>query len=431
MKKTLLGFSLLELAIIVLLLGLLTTLTWKFIGQRVQQQAAVKTYSLLERADWALTGFIMSHHRLPCPDTNQDGEENCGGSDQVGTLPYKTLGLADARAGQIRYGVLRRTEVVADPEADLAVDPAPPLPRAADLTVATDRFYPLLAGIGHSGGGFQSTLPDLTTSTGLSGRVYRGVQAYNAELGEQNGLDFCWALRVAEDPLPGNDAISQNVHVLVNGQPRQVAYALALPGALNMDDDNNLFDGAQVSALAFNAPQQAQTYLNDDRVRAVSPGVLWDRHKCGEAMASIGHAQANTATAAVILYHGLYDYEQVLEQSVALASSQITIASAGVVSAVAMIIDAVAGAFHAAGDMAKLFGVAAWSIAAAVLMAASAAITMPVAILALVSAVEIWRMTEQRYHFVMGLRGSAKGFAEELLLHVKTADERGLYMGRP
>jgi hypothetical protein len=428
MKKMIRGFSLLELAIIVLILGLLTTLTWKFLAHRVQQQVAVTTHSLLERADWALTGFIMSHHRLPCPDTNQDGMEDCAATSQVGTLPYRTLGFADARAGQIRYGVLRRTTEVADPEAETA-DPAPALPRGADLTVATDRFYPLLAGI-DNGGAFQATLPVLTTSVGLGERVYRPVQAYNAVLREINGLDFCWALRVAEDPVPDNSVISQNVHVVVDGhQPRQIAYALALPGALDMSGDNNPFDGAQTTTLSFNTPQQGQTYLNDDRVRAASPGVLWDRLKCGEAIASIGHAQANTATAAVILYQGLYDYEQVLEQSVALASAQITIAAAGVVSAVAMIIDAAAGGLHAAGDMAKTFGVAGWSIAAAVLMVAAAATTMPIAILKLVSAIEVWRMAQQRYYFAMGLRNTARSFAEELLLHVQVADGKGLYMG--
>jgi type II secretory pathway pseudopilin PulG len=295
------GFSLPELAVIVLILGLLTTLTWRFIGARLQQRETVAARSLLERADWALTGFVLSNHRLPCPAGNTSGIEDCA-SGEVGKLPFKTLGMADARAGTIRYGVLRRAAGAPDPEA-AADDPVTPLCRNADLAAKPpedppcnlsgspthDRFYPLVGWIWDSLP--PSDLPDLpflTTDTEVKDREFTAVIAENVVLGKVNGIDFCQALRVAEDPAP-TTGITEHVHVTAGGAARQVAYALALPGALDTSGDNVPFDGAQTSSvLAFDPPQGAQTHLNDDRIRAVSPGVLWNRLGCGEAVAAIG-----------------------------------------------------------------------------------------------------------------------------------------------
>ncbi|MDR2452837.1 MAG: hypothetical protein LBE85_13990 [Candidatus Accumulibacter sp.] len=418
------GFSLLELALIVLVLGLLTTLSWRFIAARLEQRESVAARSLLERADWALTGFVLSNHRLPCPAADEGGDENCGGTEEVGKLPWKTLGMADARAGMIRYGVLRRTGAVADPEAD-AGDPAPALSRNADLTLSFDRFYPL---VGWAGTFTPSApdLPKLTTDTVLASRVFTPVIASNVMLGNSNGLDLCQALRVAEDPAPTD--VTGHVHVTAGGAPRQVAYALALPGARDASGDNALFDGP--AGLAFDPPRGGQTDRNDDRVRAVSPGVLWNRLGCGEAIAAIGHAQPNAATAAAMLYVSLYDYEQVLEQALALADANVTVAVSGVLGAVGSIMDAVSAGLHAAGDSAKIAVLAGTSIAAAVLMSVTAAGITPIAIMTLVSAVEVRDMTDQRYQFLQNLRASAEPFAEGVAAGVLVADQKGLYLGQ-
>ncbi|MDR0440091.1 MAG: hypothetical protein LBI59_03800 [Candidatus Accumulibacter sp.] len=418
------GFSLLELSVIILILGLLTTLSWRFIAARIQQTETVAARSLLERADWALTGFVLSNHRLPCPATDGNGVEACASAGEVGKLPYKTLGMADARAGTIRYGALRRDEELADPEA-AADDPVPPLSRIANLTTQSDRFYPLVGWIDT----FTSptpALPVLTTDMPLSSRVFTPVGASNVVLGNLNGIDFCQTLRVAEDPAPV-DAIG-HVHTTAGGVPRQVAYALALPGAQDASGDNVPFDGSQTLPLAFDPPQGGQTHLYDDRIRAVSPGVLWNRLGCGEAVAAIGHAQPNAATAAAMLYLGLYDYEQVLEQALELANANVTIAVSGVVGAVGSIMDAVSAGLHAAGDSAKTAGgLATTSIGAAVLMAAAAATVTTMAALSLTTAVEVRNMTDQRYQFLKELRASAKGFAEGIGANVPTADAKGLY----
>ncbi len=440
MRNRILGFSLLELAIIILILGLLTTLTWRFMAAQVRQQAAVVTHSILERSDWALTGFAMAHARLPCPDTDADGNENCGGTAEVGTLPYRSLGLADARAGQIRYGVLRQTTPVADPEAHTS-DPILALPRTVDLTGNTaDLFYPLV-GIFDSGITTEAalraavaglgTLQDLTTvGISIASRPVAPVTAFNIPLDEANALDFCYALRVAEDPAPAEADVKDHVHVLdADGAARQVAYALALPGALDMNNDNNLFDGAQTTSLSFDAPQRAQTNVNDDRVRAVALGTLWDRLKCGEAMAAIGHAQPNAATAAVMLYRILFDYEQVLEQAYKLAQAQYEIAVAGIVAMVAGIVSASASISNAVGDVA-LEGNVASAVAAAAQMVAALVGIAP-AINAMTQAAEYQNMAKQRYLYSQILRASAKPLAEALLAHVRLVDEKGPYFGKP
>jgi prepilin-type N-terminal cleavage/methylation domain-containing protein len=110
------GFTLIELAIVMVILtilagGLLVPLT-----RRIEVQHIETTRKILDEARDALIGFAMSHSAgdgrpyLPCPDTNDDGLEDRTGSDCTGTsgnLPWVTLGLAsmDAWGNRITYSV--------------------------------------------------------------------------------------------------------------------------------------------------------------------------------------------------------------------------------------------------------------------------------------------------------------------------------------
>jgi len=106
------GFSFVELAVALLIMALLLGSILVPLGTQVEQRQNAETLRILEEARDALMGHAISTGRLPCPDTNNDGLENTGGtciagSIGHGTLPWQTLGLApsDAWGNRIRYAV--------------------------------------------------------------------------------------------------------------------------------------------------------------------------------------------------------------------------------------------------------------------------------------------------------------------------------------
>ncbi|HET6633225.1 MAG TPA: hypothetical protein VFG73_11025 [Rhodanobacteraceae bacterium] len=92
------GFGLWESLLLVALIGALLTVA--FVSQQStahlrieRQQAATALW-----ADQQVAGFVASHLRLPCPDVDGDGYEDCGGGS-TGLLPILSLGSkADAAA---------------------------------------------------------------------------------------------------------------------------------------------------------------------------------------------------------------------------------------------------------------------------------------------------------------------------------------------
>jgi len=58
----------------------------------------------IETVKEAMLGFVLSNARLPCPDTNANGTEDCTSGAQVaGYVPYSALGLSARSAGNIAY----------------------------------------------------------------------------------------------------------------------------------------------------------------------------------------------------------------------------------------------------------------------------------------------------------------------------------------
>jgi prepilin-type N-terminal cleavage/methylation domain-containing protein len=67
------GFTLVEIAVVVLVLGLLLASLLGPLSVRIEQQEIRKTSNQLEEIKEALYGYAMVNGALPCPDGNGDG----------------------------------------------------------------------------------------------------------------------------------------------------------------------------------------------------------------------------------------------------------------------------------------------------------------------------------------------------------------------
>jgi len=121
------GFSLIEMAIVLIILGfVLSALLLPLQAQR-QQLFQSQTENTLETAKKALLGFAQSKGRLPCPATANGLEAPLGGTactSQLGYLPAVTLGIqptdsngfaVDAWNNRIMYAVTQ-SPTIATPD---------------------------------------------------------------------------------------------------------------------------------------------------------------------------------------------------------------------------------------------------------------------------------------------------------------------------
>ena len=99
------GFTLIEIAVVLVLVGLLLGSFIGSITQRIETSQRENTKKQLEDIKTALLGFVSARGRLPCPTTTAgDGNEQpFGGSTkaipctlQHGFIPGKTLGISGA-----------------------------------------------------------------------------------------------------------------------------------------------------------------------------------------------------------------------------------------------------------------------------------------------------------------------------------------------
>lgn len=193
------GFTLVEMAIVLVILGFL--LTAVLLPLQAQRSIAkqLKTEAILANAKTALIGFAQTHGRLPCPASNNKsavfpddtGTANPNASGvcvtQVGFLPAKTLGLQsidtqgyalDAWQNRIRYAVTNANDYAftkANGMNDLGVSTLNPNLRVCTNAAATDCLvesavvviYSLGATANQSSGGLDEgqnlTVPTNTT----------------------------------------------------------------------------------------------------------------------------------------------------------------------------------------------------------------------------------------------------------------------------
>ena len=93
--KTLRGFTLIEMAVVLVILGLLLGGMLLPISAQMDMEGRRKTASSLEEIKEALIGFAVINGRLPCPASNtSNGLEDSGMCDSYnGYLPAATIGI--------------------------------------------------------------------------------------------------------------------------------------------------------------------------------------------------------------------------------------------------------------------------------------------------------------------------------------------------
>jgi prepilin-type N-terminal cleavage/methylation domain-containing protein len=118
------AFTLVELAVVLMIVGLLLSSLTYTLAAQTEQRAREQTQRTLEQAREALIGFAITNGRLPCPasSTSNGLETPVGGGDcsnyNDGLLPAVTLGFhptdssgyaTDAWGNRLRYAVARNT----------------------------------------------------------------------------------------------------------------------------------------------------------------------------------------------------------------------------------------------------------------------------------------------------------------------------------
>lgn len=109
------GFSLVELAVAVSVIGVIAAMATAGYSDYVEVRARARAHAEAETARQAIRAFALRNKRLPCPDRSADGDGareglagNCGSGVQVGWLPYESLGLTRPDRGRrLRYAVSR------------------------------------------------------------------------------------------------------------------------------------------------------------------------------------------------------------------------------------------------------------------------------------------------------------------------------------
>jgi prepilin-type N-terminal cleavage/methylation domain-containing protein len=118
------GFTLVEIAIVLVIFGLLLSALLLPLRAQREQAAQAQTISRLDNAKQALIGFVQANGRLPCPATdvsNGIAAPNASGpcTTQLGFLPAASLGIqptdaqgfaVDAWDNRIMYAVTQSNQ---------------------------------------------------------------------------------------------------------------------------------------------------------------------------------------------------------------------------------------------------------------------------------------------------------------------------------
>ncbi|MDX8390440.1 MAG: hypothetical protein R8M38_08110 [Mariprofundaceae bacterium] len=294
------GFTLVDTAIILIIIGGLMTIAIGIVPQYIQRIALQENKQAIAQADRAILGFATSQARLPCPDSSGDGLENCGAT--AGSLPWRTLDLPSAEKGaaftSLRYAAYSNT---------------------SNLTTLTNTYIP--------------TVPTGETAP------------FN-----QNGLDFCQQLLTADvAAFSANFAYTTDSAGIIR---RNVAYALSSVGFANADALGTTFDGLNSGITpSFSSANRTRGSLYDDQVLVRDFKDLSDRLSCQTVINSIGVMSEVYDFAASVLGSAIQMRDDliftVVLDTIAVAVAAMNVVSAGIVMGAA--ISTMAGAASALG----------------------------------------------------------------------------------
>lgn len=376
MKHRMSGFTLIEVAVALLALGIILLGATVFWQQSASVRVAASQQGVQVQARQSLVGFLYANHRLPCPAADANGAESCasGGSlRQVGYVPWLTMGLPRPEAGRLRYGVYREASATAASDRDLASV----RDRMNPLRVATPNPRPTNNDAPNSGA---PPLP--VASAGLLGATQSGDAASplnalcNASnsppcpstvSGSVNLVDVCLALNTASALTA---APVGQLGVNEGATNRAVAFVLAAPGLLDADGDGQAFDGVNATVSdaspSFESSSMSASHVYDDQVLAVSHAELFSELHCATGLAAAEHSHFNTATGAFVLERALYDYRDQLYVKVKLAEADELSAIAGVTGAIAGVAGGVQAIIAATADTVLSAGARSFQIGLAV-----------------------------------------------------------------
>ena len=152
-RRRLSGFTLVELAVVIAILGLVLGTFLAPLRAQIDAARVRQTERMLDEIREALIGHAIARGALPCPDIVADGIDGaappaCAGAALEGILPFQTLGVprADAWGRLFRYRVTQefsRRVVTGQPPDASRLD----LGDTGDITVLTRGDDPATGGI--------------------------------------------------------------------------------------------------------------------------------------------------------------------------------------------------------------------------------------------------------------------------------------------
>ncbi len=175
-RATQAGFSFVEVAVVLVIAGLLSWAAFSGYETVSAQQEMERGRAQAQQLQSVVRAFALRHGRLPCPSSTPDGYESmtaghCTDGHQVGWFPYISVGLAlPVEKFRAQYSVFRADHATAAQDADLAVAKERTGDMVADVTFldVTD----LIVALNNAATlGFDTARTYLTGDAGAAGAI--------------------------------------------------------------------------------------------------------------------------------------------------------------------------------------------------------------------------------------------------------------------